>query len=385
MSISMEEYLNQYKVEELLRQLIALDTQNPPGNELKVIEFILTYLKLPISCYEILYHGNNRATLIIKFEGRCKSNGIAFLGHLDTVPHGDLAAWEDSPFSGTIRKGRMFGLGASDMKSGVASLLIMVRFLMEHKTYFKNPVYFIFTADEETGSIGATQLRKLDKLKEVKEVIVTEPTDCDMVIGEKGVMWVELVARGKSAHAAMPAEGINANEMLISCIDLLASEIHNLPKSKLFGEVTMSTTQFHGGFKCNIIPDYAKATIDIRTVRKSNHKDILKSLKLVADEMKKSGAVIEYKVLINKIPLETKTDTPMVQKFLQIMKTDVTNCKTIPYYTDLAEIMKYDKKDFVIIGPGERNQMHKPNESVCIENVGKVAKILLDYIMETIK
>lgn len=83
---------------ELLKKLISIDTRGPSGNEMDMIAFIIEYLQLGKSQYEIIRHNGNRGSMIFTIPGEEKGK-IILMGHMDTVPSGDSTLWRTSPLS----------------------------------------------------------------------------------------------------------------------------------------------------------------------------------------------------------------------------------------------------------------------------------------------
>lgn len=384
MKEKIDEFVTNYNIQDLLKLLIEIDTQNPPGNELELAEVILDYYQDKNIISHLYRHQEARATLVIQLDGIKKEQGIAFLGHLDTVPMGNRQDWIRDPLKAIIEDKRMFGLGASDMKGGLVSLLILLSFFLENNIKPMKSLYFIFTADEETGGNGAIYLRETNFLEihHIEEIIVAEPTNGKVCIGEKGNLWISLEAKGKKAHGAMPEEGINANEMLIKFVEEFTEKINRLDIPNDSEHITVSVTQFHGGYKSNIIPEYANAVLDIRTTNETVHKQIISIAEQIILQMKKIYQVeISYRVQSDKIPLRMDVKDPYVQGLFQIFEKEEYRYNIVPYYTDLAEIMKEKKYPFFIFGPGEQEQMHKTNESIELSSISKIAKELIYYVL----
>lgn len=172
--------------------------------------------------------GPPRANLIV---ANHPSPRVLFVAHTDTVPPGEPLLWTRTgglPRQPMIQDGHVWGLGASDNLGSVALLLAMAR-----KTDLPRGVAIAFTADEETGAMGAEQLARDGTIPEsIRLAIVTEPTDNRVVRGEKGYVPFDLVAhdaidtdrpgsvpteavkallvRGQESHSARPREGRNA-------------------------------------------------------------------------------------------------------------------------------------------------------------------------------
>lgn len=120
------------KPEIFLRELLEIDTQNPPGKEDMIVRYIIKRMALNESQYEIFDHGEGRASLVVSIPGE-SSESVMFLGHIDTVPCGDETAWKYKPVHATEDGDRIYGLGSSDMKSGVAIMLTVLDTVLKMK------------------------------------------------------------------------------------------------------------------------------------------------------------------------------------------------------------------------------------------------------------
>jgi acetylornithine deacetylase/succinyl-diaminopimelate desuccinylase len=140
------------RIVELLAQLVAFDTANPPGRERPAAEFLVTALR-SAGC---------EATAIDLAPGRTNAVGridngpgpvFAFNSHIDTVPAGE--GWSRDPFRLTAADGRLYGRGACDAKGSIAAMTEAVRLLGAERGRWQGTLIAAFVADEETTSIGA--------------------------------------------------------------------------------------------------------------------------------------------------------------------------------------------------------------------------------------
>lgn len=379
MNGKISEYVSRQTPVELLKKLISIDTRGPSGNEMDMIAFIIKYLQLKDDQYEIIHHNENRGSMIFTIPGK-EDGKIVLMGHMDTVPAGDSALWRTSPLSGSVSENKLYGSGASDMKSGLVVLLITAKYLLKYGGNKKN-ICFIFTADEECGCIGAKAVRKRKYTDDAQMILVAEPTEGNIAIAEKGVIWIKIEGIGKQAHGAMPDLGINANECLWKLISLLKKQLKIAENLKRIGNVTLSTTVFQGGEKSNIVPGKAMAIMDIRTVHKNDHYEIKKCLEEIIQKMKRECSLETiYDIENEKYPLENNSESLQIKNLIDCSpgKSEII---CIPYYTDLAEIFKDGSSNFAVLGPGSINQMHKTNEWVAVDKIHTVTEHYLNYIL----
>jgi len=186
-----------------------------------------------------------------------KDGQILVLGHLDTVyPMGTIAKM---PFR--TANGRVWGPGTFDMKGGLVLALAAIDALRATRTETQKRIVFLWTSDEEIGSESSRQVIESEARKS-DAVLVLEPSlggDGHLKTLRKGVASAEIIVTGKSAHAGIePEKGVNA-------VHELALQIERLIKmNDLKRGITVQATVVRGGTTTNVVPDEARAFIDLR-------------------------------------------------------------------------------------------------------------------------
>ncbi|HEX9455001.1 MAG TPA: M20/M25/M40 family metallo-hydrolase [Candidatus Binatia bacterium] len=146
----------------LTRKLLGFETINPPGDERACALYLGSLLET--AGYETRYYefADKRSNLIARLAGRDEKLPICFTGHLDTVPLGSTS-WSRDPFAGETDGDKLYGRGTSDMKSGVAAMVLMALRLARQANR-RAGITLIFTAGEETTCERAGYLASLDNL-----------------------------------------------------------------------------------------------------------------------------------------------------------------------------------------------------------------------------
>ena len=134
----------------ILRELIRIDTQNPPGNEGPAVGYIASLCRRAGLEYRIRTYNGNRSSIIVRLAPRCEDR-LVILGHLDVV-RADETAWDCAPFGAEIRNGYLYGRGALDMKYFISAALAVLVDLKPREAELKRGLTAVFTADEENGS-----------------------------------------------------------------------------------------------------------------------------------------------------------------------------------------------------------------------------------------
>lgn len=256
---------------ELTQKLVSFQSINPPGDESAVIEFIRQWLEPLGFEVEVFGFGERRANLVARYGPQ--QSPVCLSGHIDVVPLG-AAPWSHDPFAAQIENGRIYGRGSCDMKGGIAAFLIAARELVQSAPSLKDGVLIIITGGEETGCTGARALTEQMNPVHAKLLVIPEPTSNEAVIAHKGVAWLRLMTKGKTAHGSMPDQGVNAIlKMARALLALEAAPLPGQPHSVL-GSATMNVGVITGGLNTNSVADRCWANVDIRLTPNCSAQDI---------------------------------------------------------------------------------------------------------------
>lgn len=369
----------------LLQKLIRFNTCQPDGHEEIVVDWILNQLPNSIKTKKIS-HGRDRASLIIKIDGKTNNGGLALMGHLDTVACSE--GWHYPPHAADVNDHLLYGRGASDMKGGDAAMLLTLKNLIDHHFVPNEPVYFCFTADEEAQGIGVQSIVASHVLDQVKELIVCEPSNNQISNSEKGAFWMHFTIHGVSSHASRPTLGVNAIEYALDLGKTIKSWIQERSVHPILGPSTAAITRLTGGFMTNIIPSQAEMEMDIRTNPDlttdqliSNINSIIKDL---SDSEKSSRLKIKMKVINNRPAIETNPQHPMVQTLKNLGRQfgiESTERGHF-FYTDASQFIPAFPIPFVIAGPGDDAQAHCVDEHIDVRSIQKFTALYSNYIVK---
>ncbi len=211
------------------------------------------------------------ANLYARWGRKGANRSFGFNGHTDVVPVGDAAAWSRDPFGGEVVDGRLWGRGATDMKSGVAAFAAAaVDFVRD--TPPDGAVILAITGDEEGEARDGT-VALLDWMAQQGEAmsvcLVGEPTCPErlgeaMKIGRRGSLTGHVVARGVQGHSAYPHRARNPLTALVRLLDGLASHPLDAGTSHFEPSTLAIVTIDTGNPATNVIPAEARATVNIR-------------------------------------------------------------------------------------------------------------------------
>jgi len=269
------------EINKLFLKIISINSENPPGRENWLAEFIAKFLKS--RGFKIIEQKiNNERKNIIACSGKPQETFLIFNSHLDTVPIGDSKSWRYNPL-GEIKDEKIYGRGACDVKGSMSALIMAA--IKAKKEGCKN-FALLFTADEESGNfLGAKKFAKnlRKNFPNLKLLIITEPTNLRIGIAHKGVIYMKLSFKGKGAHGSTPNKGKNA---IYSSLKAIAGILdyqnsRSLIRSQLLGNPTLNIGKINGGTKVNIVPNYCQVELETRVLPNERNDQIIKKIRSI--------------------------------------------------------------------------------------------------------
>ena len=359
----------------LTRDLLRFNTINPPGMERDCARHLGKLLET--AGFDVKYHefAESRTSVVATIGGGQQKPPICFTGHIDIVPLG-MAAWSRDPFNGETDGDRLYGRGSTDMKSGIAAFVMAAIKLAPH---LKNSpgVTLVLTASEEVGCEGAKFLAQEKLLDRAGAIVVAEPTANYPYIGHKGLIWVEIETKGKTAHASMPEQGENAILKMGKVIDALENfdwQHHcGVDCHHVMGKPTMNIATVHGGLNTNSVPDSAKLTVDMRTVPGIDHAHLCHSIEQLIGRLGTLRKIVETPPLYSEPDEWIESVFDVATPFIDGRPTP----KTIMFSTDGADLKRGYGGTIptVIIGPGQPELAHQTDEWCSIARVDQSVEI----------
>ena len=372
----------------LLRKLISMDSANPPGNEERIARYVSDYLASQGINSRLVPLEPGRASLYAELSGELPEV-IGLSGHLDTVPAS--SEWTLPPTTPVLQNGRLYGLGASDMKGGVAMLLAaFCRVARAVKSGYRlqRGLALLLSASEETGLRGAQTLREAGVVDHVNFLIIAEPTNAEVGIGSMGGVLTRVTFEGQEAHAATPAKGINA---ILACARFLLAmdqRVETLPVYKYSDDLTLRATlnvgTIAGGRATNIVAGQCHADLDMRCASQAQEELYLGALAELAVEAASPGTY-RSEISYQAKPLLTPATDPWVTRFARAYESIVGCAPTLGVGlggSDILELAPEGDLPFVIFGPGQPAQAHRPDEYIELELLKK-SRAILDRFLET--
>ncbi len=284
--------------QQLAEQLIALPsiTPNDAGclqllaQRLQALGFDNTTMDSGPESFRVSNLWSKR-TAALTDKSRVAIKTIAFAGHTDVVPTGPLGQWSSHPFTPTVRGGKLYGRGASDMKTSIAAFVVAVEEFLATTPAPLLDIAFLLTSDEEGPSIDGTKV-VVEQLKARGErldyCIVGEPTAVhktgDMIKnGRRGTLSGKLTVRGIQGHIAYPHLARNPIHQAVPALAELAAMRWD-EGNTFFQPTSWQMSNIHGGTGAsNIIPGDVVIDFNIRFCTESTAEGLKQRVHAVLD------------------------------------------------------------------------------------------------------
>ncbi len=363
-------------VVEICQELIRIPSVNfgdGKGDEIAIAQYVAKFLAENGLESKIIETGEKRANVVAELKGSDPTlPGLVVHGHIDVVP-ANADDWTIDPFAGEIKDGCIWGRGAVDMKNVDAMILSVIAAWNREGFKPKRNILFVFFGDEEAGSeFGSRYLVKnhpelfkgyTEAISEVGgfSVTITGGHRLYLVEGaQKGINWLELKAKGQAGHGSF----INSDNSITKLSEAIAKvgnyewpqvetktgakfwpKVAELvgekydPKNvkpllkhlggaaKMLGATIQNTanpTQLSAGYKANVIPQQAVATIDGRFLP-GFEEELISTIKTLV------GPEIEVSILVRDKALEVDFEGPLVESMVASIKKFDPDAIVVPY------------------------------------------------------
>jgi acetylornithine deacetylase len=289
-------------------------------------------------------------------------------GHTDTVPL-DEALWSVNPFRLTEKDGRLYGLGSTDMKSFFP--LIMEALKSFEGVTFRQPLIVLATADEETSMQGARTLAELGRPK-ARCAVIGEPTGMRPIHAHKGIMMESIDLLGRSGHSSNPDLGRNALDAMhevISELILFRQSLQQRYHSPLFSipRPTLNLGCIHGGDNPNRICGQCRLEFDLRLLPgmeiAAMREEILQRVLPIAERHDVKATI---KPLFAGLPA-FYTD-PANELVKTAERLTGNSAASVAFGTE-APLLQRLGMDTIILGPGDIDQAHQPDEYLALDRL----------------
>jgi len=384
-------------LQHLIRNECVNDGTAASGHEMKSVETLESYLRMPGVEMKRYEPSPGRGSMVLRIEGTDKNaKSLHLMGHLDVVPV-TRSGWRNDPFGGELIDGEVWGRGAIDMLDVTASMAVAVKKLLASGFRPKGTLIYSAMADEEAlGTWGAKWLTE-NAWDDVKcDYLVTEFGGARMPIGtgaklpimtaEKGSQWTRLRVKGTPGHGSMPYKSDNALvkaaelitriakykaplhlqdlwKRFIEGIDLPAVQRMALTTPATFDaaldrmppgtdrmmyaatRTTFSPNIAHSGVKLNVIPDSAEIDVDIRLLPGDEGEGVRKMLRDAAGDLWKDVEIVEEG---DNPATSSPIDTPLWDALTKVTQSLIPNSTTVPFLVVGATDARYFRRKGVV-------------------------------------
>ncbi|MBC6439563.1 MAG: M20 family metallopeptidase [Rhodospirillales bacterium] len=351
------------EVVDLLRHLVRHETCDPPGREIDIARMVHDRLGSSGLESELDAFEPGRANVIARVRGGGDRPAIVFSAHFDTVPPGEQP-WIHDPFAAEIVDGKLYGRGSADMKSGMAAMIVAAERLAASGDRLGGDVVLALSAGESSNALGARRMVETGALDGCGALLVSEPSTMDVLLAEKGALWVRLIAHGKLGHRSGDETGTGGQSAIERMLDALVSlrSFHfDVPDHPLLGAPLVNVGTIRGGTVVNLTPDRCEAGVDLRILPGMDPSEAEQAL------LAHVGTDLELERMDFKPPVETAVDHP----FARICLDAVTTARGRPavpggasYYSDASVLAPAFDIPMVIIGPGLLGMSGQTDEHV---------------------
>ncbi len=292
---------------------------------------------------------------------------LALVSHLDVVPPGQ--GWTRDPWTPVVEDGRLYGRGSSDAKASVAAMLCAIRDVADAGGPSHGRLLVILGFGEETKQTSMPEALKA--VGTVDAALVGEPTNLELSVAQRGLMMVDLVARGDQRHAGYAAGDTFTNAAIVLARDLLRlAELCQERAHPVLGRVSITPTMVEAGISRNVTPPMAKAVLDIRSTPSWSHDEIGEVLR----------AALESEVVVTSqrlVPCETPAHSRLLEVAGRVRpaagRYGSPTCSDWVFLND---------RDTIKVGPGTSRRSHTADECVDLHEVTEARQFYADVARE---
>jgi acetylornithine deacetylase len=307
--------------------------------------------------------------------------GLVLAGHSDTVPY-DADRWQSDPFMLTEKDGKLYGLGATDMKGFFPVIIEAVKPYLG--TTFKHPLVILATADEESSMSGARALAH-DGIPGAtpRYAVIGEPTGLVPIRMHKGIMMEAVRVRGQSGHSSDPTLGNNALEAMNQVMnELIGLRTELQVKYRNAGFAVQTPTLnlgcIHGGDGANRICGNCELHFDLRLLPGMDNEELRRAIQQrLTPIAERSGTDIVLSSLFEGVdPFGEDEQSELVKICEQLTGN---HSESVAFATE-APFMQQLGMQTLVLGPGSINQAHQPDEFIPLDQIEPAVKILRGLI-----
>ncbi len=374
---------NAKQYQQQLQQLVAIPSVSCAVPEwdmpnLPVIELLANWLnEMGLRTHIMPLKQQGKANLIATLgEGE---GGLVLAGHSDTVPY-DKYRWQSDPFKLIEKDGKLFGLGATDMKGFFPVIIEAIKPFLQ--TPLKHPVIILATADEESSMSGARALAASGTPKG-RYAVIGEPTELVPVRMHKGIMMEAVRVQGRSGHSSNPALGksaLDSMNLVMNELVGLRTELQSRYRNPGFAVAvpTLNLGCIHGGDGANRICAECELHFDLRLLPGMDN-DELRSIiqQRLHPIAQATGTDIVLSSLFEGVDAFAEDEHSALIQTCEALTGH--RSESVAFATE-APFMQQLGMQTVVLGPGSINQAHQPDEFIDTRQIEPAINIIRGLI-----
>lgn len=363
----------------LLRDLVAIDSVNPSlvadaAGEQHIARFVAAWLEQAGLEVQVDQVAPGRPNVIGIARGRGGGRSLLLNAHLDTVG----VAGMEQPHTPVIRRNRLYGRGAYDMKGGLAAAMVAAAAAKQHG--LRGDVLIAAVVDEEYGSIGT---EALVQRHQADAAIVTEPTHLQVCVAHKGFQWLEITTHGTAAHGSRPALGVDAIAKMghvLVALDQLDRRLQAAPTHTLLGSGSLHASLIAGGQELSSYPERCTLSVERRTVPGEDQAVVEQQIEALLDQIARADPAFRATLhtTFARLPFEVDPGSAIVAELMQQAQGILDTPPPVigeTFWMDSA-ILGAAGIPTVIFGPTGAGA-HAAVEWVDLDSVEQCARVLL--------
>ena len=328
-------------------------------------------------------------------EGKTGSGRLLlFNSHMDHVAVGRREAWDIEPFGALVKNNAIYGRGVVDMKGALASQIFALGMILRYEIVPPVDLCMAAVVFEELNE-GLAMKHIIENMGiKIDCVVLGEPSNLNLSVGQRGRAEIELITKGKTSHGSMPELGKNAIYPMTMIINEIKKLNDTLPSHPFLGKGSITIIDISSSPGGNVVPDKCRIVVDRRIIPGETEEVVLNEMHDVLNTVKEQISDFEVSVRIIDEPVEFFTkktlvdhkyfptwyfdpSTPLVQKAKTILENAVGHeLNIIKWLFSTDGIYTAGVANILTIGfgPGEEEQAHTPNEHLTIDQLVKSAK-----------
>ncbi len=309
---------------------------------------------------------------------RCGSGRpvLGYCSHLDVVPAGDRADWDEDPYGARVKDGRLYGRGSGDAKGPIAAALEAVAAIIEGGVPLAGTLELELVADEEAmGFKGAGELVARGVMAP-DLAIVGEPTSLRVVRAQRGASWFRLTTRGRAAHGSAPERGVSAIAHMAAVIEHLPDTLPVIDHP-LLGGPTLSVGTISGGVKVNVVPASCTIEIDRRTVPGESAESVRASIEEAVElaRARYPDLRVDVDVPVHCKPFEIPASAPVVTAMAAAVAEATGSPGELAGFRGAsdARFLFEAGAEVIVCGPGDISVAHTADEHMELDELERGA------------